>query len=247
MKNRKSRLVWVLVFMVWVNALQGQQGSANVCNEFNTLNTKIRDRKIDKHNALIAIQELLPHVKEYYYKHGGNDDPDKTLYFPMEGYSAKSAGGMNGSGYVASGYDYFDGNKHGGHPAHDLFINDKNQDCLDDKTHKPVDVVSVCNGIVVATEETWDSSSVQRGGKYIWVYSPVKNSLFYYAHNSVLYVKPGAIVKAGEKIARVGRTGLNAYKKRSPTHLHFMHLLFDANLYPRAVNCFEALKGSRVR
>ncbi len=245
--NSKMRLIWVLLIMVWGNALHGQQGSGNVCIEFNTLNTKIRDRKIDKPNALIAIQELLPRVKEYYYKHGGTDDPDKTWYFPLQGYSAKSAGGVNGSGYMAIGYDCFDGNRHGGHPAHDLFINDRNQDCLDNKTHKPVDVISVSNGIVVATEAVWDSNSVQRGGKYIWVYSPGKNSFFYYAHNSALFVQPGTIVKAGERIAQVGRTGMNAYKKRSPTHLHFMQLVLDANMYPRAVNCYEALKGSKVK
>ena len=245
--NSKMKWIWVLIIMVCGNVVHGQQGSVNVCNEFNTLTTRIRDRKIDRKSALVAIQELLPRVKEYYYKHGGMDDHDKTWHFPMDGYTAKSAGGVNGSGYVASGYDYFDGNKHGGHPAHDLFIDDKNQDCLDDKTHKPVDVVSVCNVIVVAIEDVWDSNSVQRGGKYIWVYSPGKNSLFYYAHNSALFVKPGAIVKTGDRIALVGRTGMNAYKKRSPTHLHFMQLGLDANLYPRAVNCYEALKGARSK
>jgi len=33
-------------------------------------------------------------------------------------------------------------------------------------------------------------------------------------------------VQAGETLGRLGRTGLNAYKKRSPTHLHLMVLSY---------------------
>jgi len=37
----------------------------------------------------------------------------------------------------------------------------------------------------------------------------------------------GDMVKAGDTIALLGRTGKNAWPKRSPTHLHFMCLAFD--------------------
>jgi hypothetical protein len=70
-------------------------------------------------------------------------------------------------------------------------------------------------------------------GYYIWIYAPEENALFYYAHNNEVLVNVGQIVNAGDTIATVGRTGLNAFKKRSPTHLHFMKLVLDKEFYPK--------------
>ena len=39
--------------------------------------------------------------------------------------------------------------------------------------------------------------------------------------------REGDIVEAGQAIGTLGRTGKNAYPKRSPTHLHFSCLSFD--------------------
>jgi len=100
-------------------------------------------------------------------------------------------------------------------------------------------------GVVVAMETSWDTSSIQRGGKYIWIYEPTTNCLFYYAHNSSVLVQVGDIVKPGNVIATVGRTGLNAHKKRSPTHLHFMELQLDKSFYPKPVNCYDRLTKVR--
>ena len=216
--------------------------AADTCPDFNALNTKIRDGKINKEAALKQLQELFPKLKTYYYKNGGKDFSKDTWIFPVQGYNAKSIGGENGSGYVPSGYDYFKGNKHGGHAAHDIFIADKNQDGLDDLTKKPVHIISITGGIVIATETSWDTASDLRGGKYIWVYDPASASLFYYAHNETLFVKPGAIVKPGDTLATVGRTGMNAFKKRSPTHLHLMQLKLDSTFYPKPVDCYLELK-----
>jgi len=52
-------------------------------------------------------------------------------------------------------------------------------------------------GIVVALEGEWDAGSRLKGGKYVWIYDP-----------------------AHDLLATVGRTGFNAAKRRSPTHLH---------------------------
>lgn len=217
------------------------------CPDFNTLNTKIRDGKIKKEEALQQLQQLFPQLKKYYYEHGGKAyAPDKWI-FPVQGYTTKNIGGTNGSGYIASGYDYFKGNKHGGHAAHDIFIADKNQDDIDDLTKKPVNVLSMSGGIVVATATAWDTASDLRGGHYIWVYDPSSGSLFYYAHNQQVFVSPCTIVKPGDTLATIGRTGANAYKKRSPTHLHFMQLKTDSTFYPKPVNCYEALKRAGTK
>jgi len=49
-------------------------------------------------------------------------------------------------------------------------------------------------------------------------------------------VEPGANVQGGGRIATLGRTGTNAYRSRSPTHLHLMLLrandMTPVDLYP---------------
>jgi murein DD-endopeptidase MepM/ murein hydrolase activator NlpD len=165
--------------------------------------------------------------------------------FPLLHYNYRATGGSAGNGYISSGYNYFDGNRHGGHPAHDIFINDRNQDCIDDKTHQPVEVLAVADGIVIACCNNWKSSSKLRGGKYIWIYHQQLNLITYYAHNDNIFVKPGDEVKAGQQIAFVGRTGYNAYKKRSPTHLHFSSFhIVDGKPVP--FNGYEQLKNAKT-
>lgn len=215
--------------------------SPDTCVDFNSLNNKIRDRTIIKEEAIRQIQLLLPKLKLYFYKNGGKDFLKASTVFPVQGYDSKAIGGKNGSGYIASGFNYFDGNKHAGHPAHDIFIADKNQDCMDDKSKKPVNILSMSGGIVIASESNWDTTSNLRGGKYIWIYDPFSNSFFYYAHSNNIFVKPCDIVKPGDIIATVGRTGLNAFKKKSPTHLHLMQLKLDSNNFPKPYDCYKDL------
>jgi murein DD-endopeptidase MepM/ murein hydrolase activator NlpD len=215
------------------------------CFDFNKLNTKIRDGLISKQDALKQIQTLLGKLKKFYFKNRGSLQ-EKTHYtFPVQGYSTKSIGGNKGSGYIAMGYDYFAGNNHKGHPAHDIFIIDRNQDCIDDNTNNAVNVISMTGGIVIATENEWDTTSNLRGGKYIWIYEPASNSLFYYAHNNKIFVNPCEFVNPGDTIAQVGRTGFNAFKKRSPTHLHIMQLKLDSTYYPRPFDCYKNLINAK--
>ena len=75
-------------------------------------------------------------------------------------------------------------------------------------------------GVVVALEREWQPGSRLRGGKYLWVYDPVNDLLVYYAHNNELVVELGDMVRPGDVLAAVGRSGYNAAKRRSPTHLH---------------------------
>ena len=176
----------------------------------------------------------------YFQNHHATPTPPDRWRFPLQGYGAESIGGRNGSGYVATGYDYFDGYRGHGHPGHDLFIHDRNRDELDDNTGLPVNVLSISTGVVVATAQDWAPESVLRGGRYVYVYDPAASGLFYYAHNRTVLVRPGQIVLAGQTIAYVGRTGRNASEPRSPTHLHVMFLAFEDG-YPRPRDIYQDL------
>jgi peptidoglycan LD-endopeptidase LytH len=188
----------------------------DLCSEMDSLNTAILLGKVNGNAATIRFQTLLAEIA------GQAPALSKTPWvFPLQGYNYRAVGGTNGDDYSDKGYRYLDGNKHLAHPAHDIFIHDKNQDGLDDSTHQPVNVLAVTDGIVIACCQTWEPGSPLRGGKYIWIYHPQWQMITYYAHNGKIFVQPGDVVKRGQKVAEVGRTGFNAYPKRSPTHLHF--------------------------
>ncbi len=201
-----------------------QKKPLNPCQRFDRLNTLVRDGKIKRASAKDSIRTLLPLVTQYFIRNGGKNYPRSQWVFPVQGYSKHFIGGKNGEGYVPYGYNYFDGNKHGGHPSHDIFVYDRDQNSIDDNTGKPVNILSMASGIVVAYDPDWKSGSVLEGGHYLWIYDPGTNGIFYYAHNSKLFVKPGDIVKPGQRIAWTGRTGKSASEKRSPTHLHITYL-----------------------
>jgi murein DD-endopeptidase MepM/ murein hydrolase activator NlpD len=222
----------LLTLVGTVAALHAQPASVNPCVDFDRLYAAIRDGRADRPIARDEIRTLLPRIRDYFDTHGGTVVATDAWRFPLAGYAAEAIGGRNGSGYVAAGYDYFDGYKSRGHPGHDLFIHDRNQDELDDVTGKPVLVLSISSGIVVAYAPEWERGSVLRGGRYLYIYDPARNGMFYYAHNRTVLVKPGDIVTPGQAIATVGRSGRNASSPRSPTHLHVMFLAIEDG-YPK--------------
>ncbi|MDP4117021.1 MAG: M23 family metallopeptidase [Bacteroidota bacterium] len=217
------------------------QNSNNPGISFDNLITRIRDQKISKAEALKEFTKDIASTEDYCFKQKIKNYNSQEWVFPLKGYSVRSIGGKNGSGYVVNGYNFFDGNKHTGHPAHDIFINDRNQDCIDDKTKMPVEVLSISGGIVIGVEKSWEEKSDLRGGRYIWIYDPSSKVLFYYAHNSEVKVNAGDVVKPGDVIAFVGRTGLNAFNKRSPTHLHLMCLRLDNTGIPVPYSIYKEL------
>ena len=212
---------------------------SDLAAEWDSLYPKIRDRLISKVDAQNQLRRLETALKEQVAKQSLPQQDDR-LCFPVDGHDYHSIGGRNGSGYQVGGYDFFDGNRHKGHPGHDIFIRDKNQDSFDDATGKPVRIVAASAGWVVSAYGKWEPSSVIRGGNYVWVYDPVKSRYTYYAHLDQVSVKVGQTVSRGEYLGTVGRTGLNAYPKRSPTHLHFtVHESIDG--YPRPINPYRDL------
>jgi len=220
------------------------QSQIDPASEWHFLSIKIRDRIITKEEALNKLKELEALLKDFYLKNWDRKLDDR-LCFPLKGYSFHFIGGKGGSGYEPKGYDFFDGNDHRGHPGHDIFIRDKNQDGLDDMTGKPVEVISASSGIVVSVNLNWKPSSPLRGGNYIWIYEPIKSRYYYYAHLDQIFVRVGQIVSTGDRLGTVGRTGVKAYPKRSATHLHFvLHQSVDG--YPKPVNPYiDLVKGDQ--
>jgi len=213
-------------------------------SEWHLLYTKIRDRLITKEEALTKLRELEVLLKDLYFKNWDRKLEDH-LCFPLKGYSFHFIGGKMGSGYQAEGYDFFDENDHKGHPGHDIFIRDKNQDGLDDLTERPVEVLSASSGIVVSVNLDWRPSSPLRGGNYIWIYEPIDSRYYYYAHLNEIFVRIGQMVFKGDRLGTVGRTGVNAYLRKSPTHLHFVvHKSVEG--YPKPINPYkDLLRGER--
>jgi murein DD-endopeptidase MepM/ murein hydrolase activator NlpD len=213
------------------------------CEEFDRLNSLVRDGKVSRTEAGRKIGDLLPLLKDYYYRNGGRNIGSSEWVFPLRSYGARALGGGRSHGYEPRGYNWFDGNRHKGHPSFDIFIRDRNRDDRDDRTGSFVQVLSLTGGIVVARETGWEPGSGLRGGKYLWIYDPASDALVYYAHNRDLLVGIGVLVKPGDPIALVGRTGLNAYRKRSPTHLHLTYLELKNDsfapryIYPQLLKC----------
>ncbi|MDD2852609.1 MAG: M23 family metallopeptidase [Desulfuromonadaceae bacterium] len=188
---------------------------------------QIRDQEIPREKARSNLLKLSVEARDVYYNAGGKEVSKAEWFFPVAGLDTHAIAGGRRHGYSARGYDFFTGNRHGGHPSLDIFIRDRNHDCCDDFTGKPVQVLSMTAGLVVAAEDTWAADSNLRGGKYLWIYDPVNDLLVYYAHNERLLVGVGELVRPGDVIATVGRSGYNAAKKRSPTHLHLTVLKVD--------------------
>ena len=224
--RRGARLVQIIAGLTatLLLAAAAQAGEATApcppCLHFDRLDKQIRDGLLAPPEARRQFAARIAELDAYLARTASSQPPAGRWIFPLRGYTLPVAGADAARGYVAAGYDYFDGNRHGGHPSFDLFISDRNQDSLDDRTGKPVTVVSMTGGIVVAAEAVWDERSPLRGGKYLWIYDPAASLLIYYAHNRDLLVGVGDRVEPGTPIATVGRTGFNAARQRSPTHLH---------------------------
>jgi len=239
-------MVMLLSLAAGGEAAESPAKLVDLCKEFNTLNSGIRDGKIRKTEAKVKFRQLIEAIRKEYYLSGAEDYSVRDWVFPLQGYDHKAIGGVKGNGYQTGGYDYFDGNRHTGHPSQDIFIHDKRQVSLDDVTSEPVRVLSLTGGVVVAVENGWETSSRLRGGKYIWIYDPTANAMLYYAHNSKLHVALGDMVKPGSIISEVGRTGFNASRKRSPTHLHLTCLSLVDGL-PRPRNIYRELLNSKLQ
>ena len=238
----------IKIFVFCFNLLVFQKDSSvisvrkyqDAINSYKQVLIDVREYKLTPIEARECFQGIMFVLKKA-FPSTKYDSAQVSIAFPLLGFDYRAVGGR-GTGYIPKGYDLFDQTKKGSHPAHDIFMKDRNQDCRDDRTGNYVAVLSASNGVVIATENNWQSGSQYRGGNYIWVYDTSTGGLWYYAHQREIYVKTGQIIKAGQKIALVGRTGLNAAMPRSDTHLHITYLRIDEDGNPFPVNTYGWLK-----
>jgi hypothetical protein len=245
--KRIAGIVLVICMAGLTNQSESSDKIAEYCAAFHQIQMDIRDNVITPDSARAAFGAVMRNLRAEFRRDTCRSIDSSYFVFPVKSYSARESIGSGGRGYRPEGFDLFDMNVTGSHPAHDLFVRDKDQDVLDDRTWKPVDVLAFTSGLVVATETSWKYDSQYRGGNWIWIYDPCLDGLFYYAHNNIVEVQPGQWVNAGDEISEMGRSGYNAYQKRSPTHLHLMFLQLDADGLPMPANTYERLKEAAVK
>ena len=236
----------LIAFILLLSSALYAQDLQKACDKFNDFNATVLKGNVKGEVAVKQFDTLIEAIVHFGIIRNQIDPEKQNWIFPLQGCNYQAIGGTKGNGYFDKGYHYLDGNKHAAHPAHDIFIRDKNQDGIDDKTNRPVDVLAVADGIVIACTNEWEPESNLRGGKFIWIYHPQSKIFTYYAHNRAIFVKSGDMVIQGKKVAEVGRTGLNAYPKRSPTHLHFsaFHLI---NGLPVPFNPYLQLTKAEIK
>ncbi|WP_353723208.1 M23 family metallopeptidase [Dyadobacter sp. 676] len=245
--KRIAGIVLVICIAGLTNRSESSDKIAEYCRTFHQIQIDIRDGAITPDSARAAFGTVMRAIRAEFRRDTCRAVDSSYFVYPVRSYTPRESVGSRGRGYRPDGFDLFDRDVTGSHPAQDLFVRDKDQDVLDDRTWKPIDVLAFTSGLVVATETSWKYDSEFRGGNWIWIYDPCLDGLFYYAHNNIVEVQPGQWVNAGDKISEMGRTGYNAYQKRSPTHLHLMYLQLDADGLPIPANTYEWLKQSAVK
>ncbi len=90
-----------------------------------------------------------------------------------------------------------------------------------DPAGAPFPLRAVADDLVVVAHAGWAPGDPSKGGNLLMLWLPSEGLLACYAHLDVLSVAPGQLVARGDRLGTIGRTGVNAYARRSPTHLHF--------------------------
>lgn len=235
------KLFFISILINILFTISANADSISVFEKWNALDKKIAVGNVEKNYATQLIMQYEFEASKYFYNHNGKDIKRSEWIFPVKNYSSIEFY-KNGNDYNEKSYDFFDGNRSWNHPANDIIIADTNKDCIDDITGKPVDVLSMSNGVVIATDTVWEPGSILRAGKYIRILDVTDKKIFYYSHLNAVFKKPGDIVNAGDKIGEVGRTGRSAILPDGITHLH-VALLYLEDGYPKP----ESLKDDFKR
>jgi peptidoglycan LD-endopeptidase LytH len=239
-----KRAILLFIFLsVCFNVNSHSQDVSNIINRWQLTDTLIRDNKIDKESAVDSLRKYVPIAINYCHRMNLLFTKKEDWAFPMNGYT-QTEYRSGGKDYRDSTFDYFQGAEYKGHPAHDIFIPDNDSNGIEDITGKPVDASAMASGLIISVYSRWKPDDIYRSGNYVKLFDPESKSIFYYSHLDSVLVKSGQIVKAGEKIGTVGRTGRKAF--RGKTHLHIaFYKFFDG--YPKPMDILSELLDAEKR
>jgi hypothetical protein len=160
--------------------------------------------------------------------------------FPVEGPRADIEIGGGGTGHRPSRVIPCHAAANPGHPAHDIFVKEAGTTGRNAR-NEPYWARAVEDGVVLVARDGWEPGDPWRGDNYVLLYLPARRLVAHCAHLEMLLVCAGERVRRGQRLGMVGRTGLNAWPKRSPTHLHLG--LWDARTF-RPVDSLRLLRAA---
>ena len=233
----------LFIIVSFGNNLTSQEN--NVFQRWHRTDELIRDRKIDKDDAIDSINVYVRLAIQEFKKMDLHATKRKDWAFPMSGWTDVTYR-SNGKDYRDDGFDYFQGGEFKGHPAHDIFIIDKDSNGIEDSTGKKVYAASMVNGIIISKYSKWLKGDYLRSGNYVKLFDPETEAIFYYSHLDSVFVEAGQLVTSGEPIGYVGRTGRKAVKGRTHVHIAY-YKIEDGEPIPEDIinDLYRAEKKSR--
>ncbi len=213
----KHFLIFFLIFFIIFKLNSYSQVDKSLFERWSKTDDLIWDTKIDRDAAVDSIALYVPLAVKYCKENGVQFTKRKDWVFPMKGWT-KVSYRRDGNDFIDDKFDYFQGGESHGHPAHDIFIRDIDANTLEDSTNKQVDALAMVSGVVFWIVSDWKPGDFGRGGNSVKLFDPETQAMFYYSHLDSVTVKVGDIVKAGDKVGTVGRTGRKALHGK--THLH---------------------------
>jgi hypothetical protein len=230
-----------IIFLIFSFNITAQDNS--VIFRWNNIDTLIRDNKIDKDDAIDSIEKFVHDAVNFYKKKGVIFTNRENWVFPMSGFT-KTSYRDNGYDYRDEDFDYFQGAEFHGHPAHDIFILDNDKNSLEDSTGGYVNAIAMVSGVIITSYSRWKPGDFMRAGNYINLFDPRSEAIFYYSHLDSVFVKTGDIVKAGDVIGFVGRTGRKALFGKTHIHISYYKIIDG---YPQPVDIIGDLYKAENR
>lgn len=222
----KKYILFSLLISSFISVIHSQ--SLTVYDRWHKTDQLIRDRNIDADDAQDSIALYVKLAKDDFLTKDIPTTKRADWVFPLSGWTSVSYR-SGGKDYKDARFDYFQGGEYKDHPANDIFILDKDSNTIEDSTGQKVYAVAMVTGIVISKYSTWFKQDYLRSGNYVKLFDPETEAIFYYSHLDTVFVEAGQLLKAGEPLGYIGRTGRKAIKGK--THLHIAYYKIEEG-YP---------------
>jgi peptidoglycan LD-endopeptidase LytH len=147
--QKMYRIAILLLGLVAARSDAPREQMITLGQAFQQLNTQIREQTLTPDSAQMRFQGILRELRDVTEPYRQKICNDSIRFvFPLKDYNEEHIGG-NGFGFRPRGFNLFDHAVQGSHPAHDIFIYDRNQDSVDDQTDLPVDVLAPTEAVIL--------------------------------------------------------------------------------------------------